>query len=95
VIASAGTATAFYFASKTSEQAQQNLLNAAFGPVTISLPDVVGMSVKNTRTVAEALGLTVNSDPAGAADDDIVKTTTPPAGAPVKRHDVVTVIVVP
>ena len=90
VIASAGTATAFYFASKTSEQAQQNLLNAAFGTAaTITLPNLVDMKAGDGRKIIEALGLTFKTEPAEAVDEKIV-TMTPAAGASVKPKDTVT-----
>jgi hypothetical protein len=96
VIASAGTATAFYFASKASEQTQQNLLNAAFGGTgaPISLPDIKGMTVGNARKILEALKLTFMV-PVGTADDQIVTGTQPPPGFAAKPGDTVTGTVEP
>lgn len=96
VIASAGTATAFYFASKAAEQTQQNLLNAAFSGATtaISLPDVKGQTVANARTIMQALKLTFVT-PAGTAEDQTVTETQPPAGSAAKPGDTVNATVEP
>ncbi|MBM2620892.1 PASTA domain-containing protein [Actinoplanes sp. LDG1-06] len=95
IIASAGTATAFYFASKESENTQRNLLNAAFGTPTMRMPNLVGISIGNSRQVAQALGLMLEPDPTTAADDDLVTETRPTAGTSVKQGEKVTAVAAP
>jgi uncharacterized membrane protein len=93
VIASAGTAIAFYFASKAAEQTQQNLLNAAFGGVgPITLPDIRGQTVANASKILEALKLALMTPP-GTKDDQTVQDSSPPAGSAVKPGDTVTATV--
>jgi hypothetical protein len=90
VIASAGTATAFYFASKASAETQKNLLSAVFdGPRTFDLPNLTGMSVAQARGVAAALRLTFGTDPQGAQDGSVIAATKPAAGTSVKPGDTV------
>ena len=96
VVASAGSAIAFYFSSKASEQTQQNLLNAAFGgTVTINVPDVKGRSVADARTIIEAVQLNFATDPTTATDDQIVADTKPLTGTSVKPGDTVTATITP
>jgi PASTA domain len=91
VIASTGTATAFYFASKASEETQKNLLDAAFNsPTQFELPDFKGMSVAQARAVAGALKLLFETDPQGAPVGAPVTDTKPSAGSVVKSGDRVT-----
>jgi hypothetical protein len=91
VLASTGTATAFYFASKASEETQKNLLNAAFkSPMEFELPELKGLSIGEARRVSRALKLTLEPDPAGAPDAAPVTDTKPAAGSAVKPGDTVT-----
>lgn len=75
VIASAGTAVAFYFSSKQSEQTQQNLLNASLGNQ-IVLPDLTAGTVGDAKKIALALQLTLVVPP-GAPDGAAVTSTSP------------------
>jgi hypothetical protein len=43
-VASAGAAVAFYFATKASDQARSDILNASLGTTTV--PDLRGMKIK-------------------------------------------------
>jgi len=95
IIASAGTATAFYFASKAAEQNQKNLLEAAFTSVnTFALPDLAGKPVAQARTIAEALSLKLDTAPKGADDANTIVSTTPPKGAAVKPGDTVVAVII-
>jgi hypothetical protein len=95
VIASAGTATAFYFASKASEQTQRNLLDAAFTSAsTIVLPDLAGKTVSDARTIVTALRLKLDTEPTGMADTARVASTRPSKGATLKPDDTVTAVIV-
>jgi hypothetical protein len=92
VIASAGTATAFYFASKASAETQKNLLSAVFdGPMAFDLPNLVGMSVGQARGVAAALRLSFDTDPQGAPDGSVVSASKPQSGTSVRPGDSVVV----
>jgi len=96
VIASAGTATAFYFASKAATDTQQNLLKAAFGgPTTAVLPKLAGLTVSQGRLVADALRLDLVTDPADAPDTGIIASTNPNEAAPVRAGDTVTATIKP
>ena len=94
VIASAGTATAFYFASKSAERTQQTLLNAAFGGVTPTrVPDVKDLTVADARSVIQAAGLTFQTEPATASDSQTVTSISPPAGTSIRPGEKVTAVV--
>ncbi len=96
VVASAGSAIAFYFSSKTSEQTQQNLLSAAFGNTgTINVPEVKGRTVADARTIIEAVQLNFATDPTTAADGQTVTGTKPPKGSSVKPGDTVVATIAP
>ncbi len=90
VIASAGTAVAFYFSSKSSEQTQQNLLHAALGSQII-LPDLTTGTVGDAQKIANALQLTLAISPTGAAAAAAVSSTSPPAGSMVRPGTTVAV----
>jgi PASTA domain len=94
VIASAGTAVAFYFSSKSSEQTQQNLLNAALGGQII-LPDLTTGTVSDAQKIAGALQLTLVISPPGSATADLVTSTSPPPGSMVRPGAAITVTAEP
>jgi beta-lactam-binding protein with PASTA domain len=94
VIASAGTATAFYFASKESENTQRNLLNAVFGATT-KVPNVAGITVGDARRIMQAVGLTFETNPAAATDSQTVTDTQPTAGTPIQPGAEVAATVTP
>jgi hypothetical protein len=94
VVASAGTAVAFYFASKASEQTQQNLLSAAFGNlVLLKVPDVRGRTVADARRIIEALPLKFVTNSAAAGDQGTVTDTIPPADGVARPGDTVMAMV--
>jgi hypothetical protein len=89
IVASAGTVTAFYFASKSNEQTQQNFLNAAFGNTAVDFPKLEGMTVAQAQGVLNNLRLSGVTDPPDAGANATVATTVPTAGTRVKAGDVV------
>jgi hypothetical protein len=66
VIASAGAATAFYFASKSSDQARQDILNASFP--TVSTPALIGKAKAAVNATLAGTPLYLDSSPAAALD---------------------------
>jgi hypothetical protein len=90
VIASAGTAVAFYFSSASSQQTQQNLLNATLGGLII-LPNLTTGTVGEAQKIAAALQLTLVLSPPNAPPGDQVTSTVPPAGSIVRPGTTITV----
>jgi hypothetical protein len=64
LVASVGAAVAFYFASKDSGQARQDILDAAFG--TVAVPDLVGRSIGDAQILMSGIGLELQIEPTGA-----------------------------
>jgi hypothetical protein len=67
VIASAGAASAFYFASKSSDQARKDILNASLQKATI--PKLVGMHKSDVVTALAGSVFTLNSVPLAAKNE--------------------------
>jgi hypothetical protein len=91
IVASAGTVTAFYFASKSSEQTQKQLLDAAFGNAGVVLPDVKGLSVAQAQGLLNSLQVKVLT-PVGVAVTTSVTDSSPKAGSRVRINEEVTLI---
>jgi hypothetical protein len=94
LVASVGAAVAFYFSSKSADQARQDVMSAALG--TTEVPNLVGTpppskTIADARaTISEApLKLVVN-DP-NAADDYIVTGQSPTQGTSVRNGSKVSV----
>jgi hypothetical protein len=66
VIASAGAATAFYFASKSSDQARQDILNASFPTATV--PSLTGKTKAEVNAALAGTPLYIDALPATALD---------------------------
>jgi hypothetical protein len=87
VIANAGSAVAFYFASKSSDQARQDILTASLGSTLV--PNLVGTRLTAARDALAATPLRIEVHPAAAVDDAQVMSQSPAAnqsasaGAPV------------
>jgi hypothetical protein len=95
VIASAGTATAFYFAAKASEQTQRNLLDAAFSSQhTVLVPDLAGRTVDDARMIVKAMGLQAEIEPPAVPGTALVATTRPEKGTALKADTKLIVVVV-
>jgi hypothetical protein len=67
VIASAGAATAFYFASKSADQARQDILNAAFP--TTTTPSLLDQARSDVNTALAGTPLYLDASPATAGND--------------------------
>jgi hypothetical protein len=66
VIASAGAATAFYFASKSSDQARQDILNASFP--TVTTPSLIGKTRAEVNATLAGTPLYLDALPTTAPD---------------------------
>jgi hypothetical protein len=77
LVASTGTAVAFYFASKAADQARQDVLNAALGKVNV--PQLKSRSKAEASGTIAALPLTLTPIPATAQDEWIVVSQEPTA----------------
>ena len=87
LVASVGAAVAFYFASKDSGQARQDILDAAFG--TLAVPDLVGKSIGDAQILMSGMGLELQIEPTGAQGN--VKDQSPAAGASVRKGTAIVV----
>jgi hypothetical protein len=86
LVASAGSAIAYYFSSKNADSARKDILGAMFQMATV--PDVTGMTVDNARAKVESLGLMLTVHPGGAAGT-VQPGQMPTAGSSVRRGDAV------
>ena len=77
LVANAGAAVAFYFASKSSDQARKDILTAAFG--TTLVPDLVGKDLPGVHEAIATSPLRLESHPATPGDGAQVVTQTPGA----------------
>jgi hypothetical protein len=76
VIASTGAATAFYFASKSSDQARQDILNASVPTTTI--PALVGHTRSDVNAALAGTALSLVASPATAPADWFAAAQDPP-----------------
>ena len=77
VIASAGAATAFYFASKSADQARQDILNASVP--TTTTPNLVGHTKAQVNAALAGTPLYLDASPTTAGDDWIATLQDPQA----------------
>jgi hypothetical protein len=77
LIASAGAATAFYFASKASDQARQDILNASFP--TTTTPSLLDHSKSEVNAALAGTPLYLEASPATAPDTWIAVSQDPQA----------------
>lgn len=77
VIANAGAAVAFYFASKSSDQARRDILNAAL-PSTL-VPDLIGKDLSAARQAVAATPFRLEVSPANPSPDAHVVSQHPAA----------------
>ena len=89
LVASAGAAVAFYFSSKSSDQARSDILSAALG--TVEVPNLVGMTVTQAKAAMATTSLSLRIDPSTAADTATVKSQTPAANSSMRAGGVVLV----
>jgi hypothetical protein len=93
--ASTGTVIAYYFASKSSEQARQDILNATFG--TDSVPDLQGKTEAQATDLMSKTSFRLEADPAArpASNADIVTKQYPQAPGTSPKGSTVTVTYAP
>ncbi|MFG1647389.1 PASTA domain-containing protein [Amycolatopsis sp. NPDC049252] len=89
--ASTGTVVAYYFASKSSDQARQDILHATFGTDTI--PDLLGSTETEATTTMSRTSFRLEVDPAArpATDTATVAFQHPPGSGTVVKGATVTV----
>lgn len=80
VIASAGAATAFYFASKSSDQARRDILNASFPSTTT--PNLLDRTRAEVNSALAGSPLYLDGSPATAPDDWFAVSQYPQANQP-------------
>jgi PASTA domain len=89
LVASAGAAVAFYFSSKSSDQARSDILSAALG--TVEVPNLVGMTVAQAKGAMATSSLSLRIDPSTAADTATVKSQLPPANSSARSGTTVSI----
>lgn len=91
LVASASAAVAFYFSSKTADQARADILSAALGSAEV--PNLVGMTVAQAKAAMASTTLSLRIDPSTADDTLIVKSQSPAGNSAVRPGTVVSVTV--
>ena len=95
LVASTGSAIAFYFSSKTAEQARQDVITASQSTSQVLVPNLVGMKVSDAQAEMSKMPLQlVITNPAAvaaAATSPIVVSQSPPAGSKVPNGSQVTI----
>jgi hypothetical protein len=81
VVANAGAAVAFYFASQSADQARKDILNASL-PSTL-VPDLAGMDQPAAQAAIAATPLSINVQPPNPAEKAQVVAQTPAPNEPV------------
>jgi len=89
LVASASAAVAFYFSSKSSDQARSDILSAALG--TVEVPNLVGMTVAQAKAVMATTSLSLRIDPSTAVDTATVKSQMPAANSSMRAGGVVVI----
>ena len=89
LVANAGAAVAFYFASKESDQARKDILNAGLPAVLV--PDLVGKDLTGARAALAALPLTLDTTPSDAEAGWKVISQDPAANTPTYSGSAITV----
>ena len=89
LIASAGAASAFYFASSNSDQARKDILDASFG--TMEVPDLGNKTLDQVHEVVARSAMELQVQPPEAPGTATVRSQDPPAGVRVRRGTTLTV----
>jgi len=89
LVANAGAAVAFYFASKSSDQARRDILNAS--TPTVLVPNLKGKNPADVNAALAVLPLHLNSDPPAPDAKAIVCDQAPPANQPTPQGSQLTV----
>jgi hypothetical protein len=96
LVASVGAAVAFYFSTKSADQARQDLLTATQGTSTV--PDITGngtSTVSDAQATLAASSLQLAVDDPSAGKEAVVKDQTPAANTQVRNGSIVTAITKP
>ncbi len=80
LVANAGAAVAFYFASKQADQARRDILNAALG--TVPVPDLIGKTLDEATSTIAGTSLRLKLEPATPAQGAKVNEQSPEANEP-------------
>jgi PASTA domain len=92
LVASVGAAVAFYFASKSADQARHDILSAALG--TSEVPNLIGKSIADARTQISETGLVFAKQDPSWDEASLIKTQTPDGGTMLRTGSKVTVTAV-
>ena len=82
IVASTGAVVAFYFSGRHAEQARQDMMDAAFGTVTV--PNLVGKRLDEARLLMGSTALRLEAEPPGALDSYTVAEQTPVANVTIR-----------
>jgi hypothetical protein len=93
LVTSVGAAVAFYFSSKSADQARQDVLTASLG--TTDVPDLSGLTVTQARTELGKTPLQLALRDPSASDQAIVQTQVPSPESTVRSGSKVTVTTAP
>ena len=93
LVANAGAAVAFYFSTKSADQARQDVLSATQG--TTNVPNLQGMSVADAKKEMASSPLQLVLDDPNAPPSHTVHTQTPAPGASVRTGSAVVVHTAP
>lgn len=88
--ASVGSAITFYFSSKASDQAHQDLLNATVG--TDLIPDLKGKTETEAAAILGKTAFKLQIDPTSPADATVVDSQIPVAGSTSPNGSSITVL---
>lgn len=90
VVASAASAVAFYFASRSADTARQDVLSAISMPTTETVPHLVDLTIADAQALMSKTSLILET-PVGAQATAVVAGQTPAAGTATRPGSKVTV----
>jgi hypothetical protein len=88
LVANAGAGVAFYFASKSSDQARRDILNASLPTVTV--PNLIGKNVQTVNATLASMPLHFVPDPPTPGAEASVVSQSPPPNQPTPQGSQVT-----
>jgi hypothetical protein len=89
LIASVGAAVAFYFSSKSAEQARQDVMNAV--QISVSVPSLLGKTIAEAQAEMATLSLQLVITDPSANSTEIVTLQSPAAGMSVRSGSQVSI----
>lgn len=89
LVTSVGAAVAFYFSSKSADQARQDVISAALG--TTEVPDLVGKNIADARAAISETPLALVVSDSHAAGGSVVTHQSPAKGTSVRSGSKVTI----